>query len=105
MNKQDKKEIMNLIKYKKMLGGRTMIKDFLDTIARNYLKSEECKRLSEEFRYASKVKIKMYNGKGKCTGKYQTINTNLLSEAFEQMSENYKDKSVKMLEHQMEANQ
>lgn len=24
MNKQDKKEIMNLIKYKKMLGGRRM---------------------------------------------------------------------------------
>ena len=24
MNKQDKKEIMNLIKYKKILGGRTM---------------------------------------------------------------------------------
>lgn len=79
-----------------------MIKDFLDTIARNYLKSEECRKLYDEFRYASKVEIKLYNSKGKCTGKYKTANTSLLSEAFEQMSENYKKKSVEILQNQME---
>ena len=49
-----------------------MIKDILDTIARNYLKSQECKKLADEFKYAYEVKFKLYNGSGKCKGKYKT---------------------------------
>ena len=79
-----------------------MIKDILDTIARNYLKSQECKKLADEFKYAYEVKFKLYNGSGKCKGKYKTINTDLISEIFEQMSEFYKDKSVAMLQNQKE---
>ena len=79
-----------------------MIKDFLDTIARNYLKSEECDRLADEFKYAYKVKFKIYDRSGRCKGKYKTIKTELISEVFKQMSEFYKDKSVAMLKNQKE---
>ena len=43
MNKQDKKEIMNLIKYKKMLGGRRMNLDI--TFCCNLkCKNKQCER-------------------------------------------------------------
>lgn len=79
-----------------------MIEHYLDTIARNYLRAEECNKLADEIKYAYKAKIKTYNGRGECTGKYKNIDTYLLGEAFEQMAKDYKDKSVKMLQHQME---
>lgn len=79
-----------------------MIEKCLDTIARNYLRAEECERLANEFKYACEVKIKTYDSKGKCKGKYQTISTDLLGKAFERMAEDYKKRSVEMLQHQME---
>lgn len=76
--------------------------DILDVISRNYLKAERCEEIAKELRKCKKVKLKITKTH-RClcdsidiTNTVKNFDSELLANAFEKMSNEYKESSLKL---------